>query len=479
MGSPLPLSVRRQQPQQPVPVDWSNPLTQGLLQAWHPYADTFTKNGSIGRAVNSAGAGVVTNGSSSYLLNTSVFRTATLLLTDCTISVLVTPSNINAISAYAAGCGHSSNNNQILAIGQGATAGNLIFRTRDASGADITTDVTPPAGTWANGIPVILTGTRSRNNSVQKLYLNGVLIGQTSVGNSNDSGFNEMSIGGLYRLAFGNAFAGSVHGLYLHSRALTDSEVSRIGSQIQNFWQLYKDPSPLPMLAGLAAAAVIPPSPTGTVSWTESDGISSISALVKNTASASWSEASDTATIATLANTNASLIWSGTNDLFDSLSNVSENAACLWEETSDTCSLSCSAGSFATSVWNESEDSYLILSSSIISNGVFWTESQDVYLTEASASATCTSQWTEDSDLTSMSTLIGQEVDVMMSWEDANDTFDLSLVASVMVNAVLLDTTDTMNMSAFSYELRHYTDITDKFDIILSPPLYHIYLNKS
>lgn len=230
----MPLLLRQprtSQPQGPVGIDWSNPITRGLVYAWIPSTDTLTKSGAPTLTTNVKGVGLATNGSSSYEFSNSA---PTFSLDECSVTAILTPIAVANSSSFAVCAGNSGNSNPLFMLGQGATAGQLAFRTRDAAGTDL--EVKAAAGAWANGVTSVASGTRSKSAALQRVYSNGSQIGASAVGTASATTFDRFAIGCLLRSSAALFWAGATSFVAIHNRALSAAEVKSLSD---NPWQIF------------------------------------------------------------------------------------------------------------------------------------------------------------------------------------------------------------------------------------------------
>ena len=169
--------VRTSQPQQPVQIDWTNPLARGLVDAWIPASILPGRVGSVPLAFTPSGVAASTSGST-YLFRNSV--PGSFSLAESSITAILTPDTTTTASVYAACYGSSASANPLFMIGQGGTSNQLGFRTRDAANVDVATAATD--ADWAQGKTAIVSGTRSAIESLQRLYINGRQIASGAVG---------------------------------------------------------------------------------------------------------------------------------------------------------------------------------------------------------------------------------------------------------------------------------------------------------
>jgi hypothetical protein len=242
----------RYQPQGRVRIDRSHPLARGLVFAWVPASEPLLRSGNPARSATPSGAGIVTDGSA-YLYQNAA---PGFSLDECSLTAILTPANFDQSSVYAVGCGSSSNSTPLFLLGQGATARQLAFRTRDSGNADVVTAATSSA--WQNQATALVSGTRSLTSGRQRLYLQGAELANSTVSAAAATSFDRLAIGGLLRSSFALGFSGTTSLVLVHNRALSAAEQMALAS---NPWQVFAAPEPdaeplaAPDFGGTAPAA--------------------------------------------------------------------------------------------------------------------------------------------------------------------------------------------------------------------------------
>ena len=223
---------RTSQPQGAVGIDWANPLSRGLVFAWIPATDQLLKPGAVGGTVNRYGKGISTNGSSTYeyLNSAPVFD-----LNECSLTAMLTPQNINGASSFAVSAGQNASANPLFMIGQGATSNQLGFRTRDNAGTDI--EAKGASADWANGVSSVVTGTRSKTASLQRVFAAGKQVASIAAGTAAATTFDRFAIGCLLRSSAALFWQGSTNLVLIHNRALSDTEIKSLSA---NPWQIFQ-----------------------------------------------------------------------------------------------------------------------------------------------------------------------------------------------------------------------------------------------
>lgn len=321
MGAPLFLPRREatQQPQGgPLQINRANPLARGLVFAWIPANDLLLKNGAPTRRVGPSGVGLTTDGGTAYAYSNAA---PAFTFNECSVTAILTPSNIDSATTYAVACGNSTNTIPLFLLGQGGTSQQLSFRIRDAEDFDSVAAASSAA--WANGITTVATGTRSGQGQFLRIYANGAQLAQTTVNSSVPTAFDRFAIGGLLRSTFAQAWQGTTSLVLIHSRALSPQEVASLAA---NPWQVFQAPQrTMPILAaasggitadlaktlgaataGATATAAVAASATptlGAVTASSSASVAINAALAKTLGAATVSSSGTLATSASLAAT--------------------------------------------------------------------------------------------------------------------------------------------------------------------------------
>ena len=271
--------VRTSQPQQPVQIDWTNPLARGLVDAWIPPSILPGRVGSVPLAFTPSGVAASTSGST-YLFRNSV--SGSFSLAESSLTAILTPDTPSTASVYAACYGSSASGNPLFMIGQGGTTNQVGFRTRDAANVDVATAATD--ADWAQGKTAILTGTRSAIAALQRVYINGRQIASTAVGTPAATTFDRFAIGGLLRSTFALGWAGRTGLVLVHNRALSAAEVR---SLYINPWQIFA-PVPQNIFVDVAAAGTSA-ALTGTVTTaTETDIVTGGKTIILTLTGDTW-----------------------------------------------------------------------------------------------------------------------------------------------------------------------------------------------
>src|SRR6187431_2163867 len=105
-------SRRTRQPQQSPLIDWSNPVTRGLVFAWVPTSDVLLKSGVPTRGAGPQGVNLATNGTTYAYSNSAPLFS----LDNCSITALLTPVNTATLGTTAISCGQVASGNPLFIL---------------------------------------------------------------------------------------------------------------------------------------------------------------------------------------------------------------------------------------------------------------------------------------------------------------------------------------------------------------------------
>lgn len=245
------------QPQGPVGINWSNPLTQGLVFAFDGNIDQV--NDRLADITNTAGYGVGEKGQHRVFTNNGSLQLswrsrrpptqyATLVsLAYCTSST--TTSTICALPS------ESTSNVRVL-LDISGTETNDPVRVILQNGASIgIVYLTQPSGEYLN--KWVLFGGASISGTDNRIYINGARKTPTST-----AGTSGISLGAVTRFDVGitnnmtpeSPFSGNIAFSAVWNRLLSDSEHARLA---ENPWQIF--PRRIPIPTSTAAASYTHP----------------------------------------------------------------------------------------------------------------------------------------------------------------------------------------------------------------------------
>ncbi len=241
------MSFMRHQPQGRVVIDWSNPITQGLV-------DVFIPNGAVllnmgkgravamdavnGAAIEPHGAGLAaTYSASAYHRRTSA---PDFDLAEVTLLAVCTPADTAAAATAVIAYGSSVSNNPLLLMGQGTGGSAVNFRVRGGSSTPDQEAAGPVAPSiWSSGKSAVLVGIRSANLGRQTIYCGGQQVNSIPYTSMSNPVFNRSAVGALLRSSTSFNWSGNVSLGLAFNRALSDEEVR---SLTVNPWQIFAAP---------------------------------------------------------------------------------------------------------------------------------------------------------------------------------------------------------------------------------------------
>lgn len=222
------------QPQYPAGIDWTNPITRGLVYTGTPDANPrLVAVGVASRGVGSMGRALQVNGSSNYYWEPFSGLISAAEVTVFSLAYIASNSNSGTNEFFTGG--NSGNANPFIALGnQGSGIG---FRVRDTAGVDNTLSsaslFTPAIGThaWA--------GVLSKSASRLEFWFDGSLnTSGTPNASTGAIALTNIAYGTLLRTSSGQGYANpvSIYCGYVWNRALTASELISISA---NPWQIF------------------------------------------------------------------------------------------------------------------------------------------------------------------------------------------------------------------------------------------------
>lgn len=336
-------SGMRQQPQQVAPIDWSNPITQGLVAVisgslqYDPVSGKPLVNSvAANRSVGAAGRGV----------DGRLGQVKANLLSGLTVAVgamfvvaMSTDANTEQVVAEIGPASAFADGTRGIRI----NAGKIGAYTRNLF------EVASP-GTYVAGSAVAI-GT-NYNGSFQTLNLDGVTVNSGTTAASTVAAAI-LNVGGITTQASQYFLRGPVVVGFTWSRNLSDAEYASLA---KNPWQLFKAPS---RNLYLQAAAVLA---AGAIAWTEQNDAQSISAVATDRVAAAWTEQDDVLAAAARVTNRASVGWTESNDSTTLAGTVLPNAsggaaaAVAWTEASDVMTLAGALRDRGAVVWTEQDD---------------------------------------------------------------------------------------------------------------------------
>lgn len=232
-----------QQPQFAAQIDWSNPLTIGLIDSFNANGPLMLSNGvpmqisgttGGGSKATSAGNAISYVGS---ITGVNYKNSAPSPNVDeVSMFVIAIPNDITASNFPILSYNNSGGTPPLLHIGTYSAGGTPAFRVRDS--LSVNQEITGSDPAWQNGVPALLVATRSQSKGITKLFINGRLLASVATVTQTLTSFDRTAIGGFYRVgAFSNPWTGSVVTGGTWNRALSDQEVASLSA---NPWQVFK-----------------------------------------------------------------------------------------------------------------------------------------------------------------------------------------------------------------------------------------------
>lgn len=220
--------TRTSQPQQPVPIDWSNPITRGLQECVTPQSLLTNVNGAT-KVATLTGAGLKGNGTSSYFWRP---YTGAKITTAGTIFCIVNGATASA-DARIFSLGSSANATPIIALqssGSSAIRGGAFNRAGGQNTLD--SDITA----FESGVPHTLASTFG--GGLNKLFQDGIF--RQSVATTNDFSsytLDRVAVGCLLRSTAGSFNSSAMLLGLIWNRALSDAEIKSLSD---NPWQIFQ-----------------------------------------------------------------------------------------------------------------------------------------------------------------------------------------------------------------------------------------------
>jgi hypothetical protein len=420
------------QPQSPVQIDRSNPLTRGLIVAAIPFGTSFydcvsgqlfTQTGPVVVGQNAEGSNILFVNTVTQYYRLPVKMAAT---DNVTVASIFAPNNLTKQGTAAAFAEDSGSNAYQWTIGNGysgTSQWDAIYK--DGSGSTGVVNIATP--TPATGAPVRMMGRYSLAS--KDIWVNGVKVASSATATTTwgASKFQAFSIGSYDH--FGSKMDimdGWVNASFGWNRFLSDAEAVEF---YRNPWQLFKAPARRIWVAASGSGV------NGAIAWLEQNDTSALSSTVSATSAASWTEASDSTAIAASVTVATSATWTEANDSTAIAGAATVSGSASWTEASDSASIAATAQVNAAASWSEVNDTAAIagLVGNAVTASAAWTEQSDTTAIAASATVTNAAAWTEASDSTNIAASVGNAVAGNAIWTEQNDATAVS--AAIRVNA--------------------------------------------
>lgn len=227
---------RTSQPQGQASIDWNNPITRGLIEAYLPIG---TRGVDVIAAapmpvgVSTVNVRVGKYGRASVFSSSLNARNSARMqsLAECSIFAIALNSGTSATTEIC-GYGNSGSANPLFMLGMSPSSPTPSFRVRDTAN----TNQEVSGGTWASASDAILCGTRSEAGNFQKMYVNGLEANTAAATAMGSVAFDRWAVGGLRRNTDGLYLTGSVYLAAAWNRALSPAEVKSLSD---NPWQIF------------------------------------------------------------------------------------------------------------------------------------------------------------------------------------------------------------------------------------------------
>jgi len=228
------------QPQYPAQIDWSNPLTLGLLGAISASSKDGTIVGAPAFEVSSAGVALKTNGS------TLISKTVASPISSATLLIVGNAVNSASANVFLSSFGTNSGGNQTFVIQPPSSGGSSPLRAliRVADGGGVSTR---ESATYKNNADSIIDdhvfAAVYYGTSKLDLYLDGKLDNGTTANTAasgNVTALDNIALGGIKRGTNGYSTGIRQHLALGFNRALSASEINSLSA---NPWQIFKAPA--------------------------------------------------------------------------------------------------------------------------------------------------------------------------------------------------------------------------------------------
>ena len=260
---------RTSQPQQPVGIDWGNPITRGLIEVYNPVTalssidnTTYSTTGTVLKVVNRRGQATFA-GSGSGAGKTRVFSRLTSAA-ECSIFASVTPKGAISATQSFGGSGNTSSANPMFLIGSGSTdASQVSFRVRNLAATN--QEVTSASGVLVADTPITIAGCRSEAGNFHRVYANGLRLATAAATAIGAVDYNTFAAHGLLRTSFGLQVGSEVNLLMAWNRALSDADIASLSA---NPWQIFASLSRQVWVPTAVVSISRPTSDITTSGWT-------------------------------------------------------------------------------------------------------------------------------------------------------------------------------------------------------------------
>jgi len=224
------------QPQYPAGIDWSNPLTLGLLGAISASSKDGTIVGAPAFEVSSAGVALKTNGS------TLISKTVASPISSATLLIVGNAVNSASANSFLSSFGTNSGGNQTFVIqppSSGLSPLRALIRVANGGGVSTRESATYVGNTDSIIDDHVFAAVYYGTSSID-LYLDGKLDNGTTANTAasgNVTALDNIALGGIKRGTNGYSTGIRQHLALGFNRALSASEIKSLSA---NPWQIFK-----------------------------------------------------------------------------------------------------------------------------------------------------------------------------------------------------------------------------------------------
>lgn len=406
MGALVQPSVFRQQPQQAVPLDTSNPLVPGLAHSWAlNVRGPLALHDSTGKAHGVFGSGASGSpsgnswriGPQGYYVNfddSGTGATTSLNLKVGDSNGSGSPgSQIFSVAARIRVPGFTS----AAATIYGSVPGGIQVRIGGTGQVELIKEQTLVVGMSTGSVPIgvdVDIGV-SYDGATASFYINGAPSGSTT--NAQTFTLNGQHCLGYAEVVNERVLNGTrIYRLDVWGRTLPAAQFK---AWSDNPWQMYKSPARRLWVAAGASPATI----AATMAWTEAGDTASVGATVTDSAAAAWTEQGDSMAVGGFVATPgiaATVAWTEAGDTAAAAGTVTDRASVSWTEQGDSASI---AGDVARApeavsaavAWTEGSDSAAIAARATDRATIGFVEQGDTWNVQAVTDFTLTVRYAD------------------------------------------------------------------------------------
>jgi hypothetical protein len=338
--------VRAAQPQDNAQVDWSNPLSQGLLAV---IVGSYTIDPVTGKPLTNFQSNTRVGAATGLGIDGRSAQTKTYLPSGLTV-------NLGAMFVIAATSDGSSE--QVVAeFGPDSSFadGTRGIRFNGGRIGAYTRNLYEIAAPTASPVNTPIAIGTNFSSAFMSLYLNGQMVNSGNTVNST-AGAAMFNIGGILGQSGQYFLRGPVTVGYVWGRTLSDGEMQSLSD---NPWQIFKAPKHrLNVAAAISAAA----SASAAIAWTEANDAQTVAGTVTDQGAISYAESGDAWVANAVEADRATIGWTEGNDTAQLTGSVLPNA---------------SSGTSGAITWTEAGDSMSATGKLLNRGGAAWTEQDE------------------------------------------------------------------------------------------------------